>query len=294
MSFPVALRRPARPLLAALAALANLAVLPLGAQAVGHAKAAARHAPIGESYSYTFRITTSDDDPITGVTHVLGDRSRIEITEEHGGARSDYLLVTPGGRLQVVRPDEREYSEIEADAFERIVGKAMEAVDKAMTFEIDDLDVTGRRLGAGGMVAGRPAERSRLSHRFDLRVGVLGFTTRSRYQIDTEYWTVPGLELPRNPLLELFASMPAVMALHDRGFQRRTAVARGALVGQGTPVRMVVTSRSTDDDGETDRSEMTVEILSIEPARHGAGRFQVPAGYRKTDQVRWRMESRRR
>ena len=288
-----------RPPTRALVAAILVVLIALGIVFARHAGAQApavqaRHGqPLGESYSYTFHIVTSDGDPISGRTHVLGDRARIEITGEKGGrARSDWLLVQPNGRLAVVKPEERTYSEIEADAFERIVGKAMEAVDRAMTFQVRDLDVVGQRLAEGGMVAGHRTERSRVSQTFDLRVGVLGFNSTNRHRIDTEYWTAPGLELPRNPLIELFVSMPSVMALADRGFVNRTAVARKALVGKGTPLRALVTSRTYDETGdETERDELSVEILSITPARHDAARFAVPEGYRKTEGFSWNVES---
>lgn len=297
MSLVPVRRPPVRVIVAALlgilVALGIVLAIPAGAQA---RPAQSRQAqPLGDSYSYTFQIVTSDDDPVSGVTHVLGDRARIEITGEKGGrARSDYLIVQENGRLALVKPDERTWSEIEADAFERIVGRAMEAVDKAMTFQVRDLDVTGQRLGEGGMVAGHRAERSRVSQTFDLRVGVLGFNSTDRHRIDTEYWSVPGVQLPRNPLIELFVSMPSVMALADRGFVRRSAVAREALVGRGTPLRAIVTSRTYDEEGaETERDELSVEVLSITPAKHDASRFEVPQGYRKTEGFDWSLDSKR-
>jgi hypothetical protein len=238
-----------------------------------------------EGYRYAFRIESGDDDgPTRGVTYALGDRSRIELLDERGRASRGYLLVTDGGRtLTSVDPDKREYSVTSADQFERIVGTAMQAVDRVMTLEVDDLDVTGRRLGAGGRVAGHETERSRLSAAFGLRIGALGFTTRQRHDVDVEYWVAPGLDLPRNPLIELFTGLPMVLAQADGDFTTRMRVGREALVGRGTPLRVVITAREVDDKGRHKEKRTTIEIAELTRGAQDPSRFQVPAGYVKRD-----------
>src|SRR5687768_10677927 len=116
MSFRLALPRSVR------AALLPAAVLALGVPARDAARAQS-----GDSYRYAFRIETGDGDPVRGVTHVSGGRSRIELTEKSGRRSTGYLLVSEDGRtLTAVDPEKREYSETNAADFEHIVGTAME------------------------------------------------------------------------------------------------------------------------------------------------------------------------
>ena len=236
------------------------------------------------SYRYAFRIETDDDDPVRGVTYVSGDRSRIELVDDEGKRSSSYLLLTDGGRtLVAVDPAKREYTQAAAADFERIVGTAMDAVDRVMTLDVHDLDVTGRRLGAGERIAGYETQHSRLRTRFGLRIGAMGFNADQRHDVAVDYWVSPSLRLPRNPMMELFASLPTVLAQGDRDFVRRLRAGRAALVGEGTPLRVVVSAQHTDEDGDEERSRTVIEVADVRAGAQDATLFRVPDGYRKRE-----------
>ncbi|HEU4630698.1 MAG TPA: hypothetical protein VFS08_13185 [Gemmatimonadaceae bacterium] len=242
-------------------------------------------------YTYDFRIETGDGDAIHGVTYVSGDRARIELRDGDGDPKAGYLLVTDGGRtLVAVSPDRHEYSVTTAEQFERIVGTAMRAADKVLTLELDDLEVVGRRFDGDATVAGRPTRHARLSSDFTLRIGALGFTTRTQQHVDVDYYMAPDLALPRNPLFELFAGLPLVLAQHDRDFVTRQAAGRAALVGRGMPLKTVVTTRSRDDDGDVEEHRAVVEVTKVALARHDAELFRIPEGYRKTEGFSWSVK----
>jgi hypothetical protein len=239
---------------------------------------------VGAAYRYAFRIETGDGDPVRGVTYVDGDRSRIELLSDEGRRSKSYLLVTDEGRtLTAVNPEKREYSVTTAAGFERIVGTAMQAVDRVMTLEVHDLDVTGRRLGAGGRVAGHDTQHARLSVSYALRIGAMGFSTRQLHTADVEYWVAPALHLPRNPMVELFSALPMVLAQGDRDFTTRMRAGRDALVGGGTPLRVVITARQRDGDGEEKSSRTSIELVDVAPGAQDPALFRVPEGYRKTE-----------
>lgn len=246
----------------------------------------------GTDYTYDFRVETGDGDAMRGVTYVSGGQARIELRGDGGDRKDGYLLVTDGGRtLVAVSPDRREYSVTSADGFEQLVGTAMRAADKVLTLELADLEVVGRRLDDGGTVAGRETRHARLSSDYTLRIGALGFTTRSSQHVDVDYYVDPELSLPRNPLLELFAGLPLVLAQHDRDFVTRQTAGRAALLARGTPLRTVITTTSRDEDGKVERHRTLIEVTRLAADRHDAALFRIPEGYRKTDGFRWNMKA---
>ena len=276
----------ARRLLAALS-LAAVALVPASAALLApvSASGAQSRAASEAGYVYEFRIHSDDDSPILGRATVLGDRERIEFT---GGDRAGtYLLLTDGGRtLMAVDPDKREYSTMHADDFERIVGTAMAAVDKVMTLEVHDLRVGGQRLGDGGTIAGHATQHGRLVQDYTVKIGVLGFTENTRHHVVTDYWVTDEVQLPRNPLFGLFASLPTVLAQNDGDFVKRAEAGRKALVGSGTPLRVVVESTSQKKDG-AEQSRTAVEITSLSRATPSAALFAVPSGYRQKADFNW-------
>ncbi len=255
-----------------------------------------------DGYQYTFRIQTGGDEATTGRAWVAAGQTRIELdrkadsvgTTRHAttsGAIDDqdgYLVVTDGGRtLMAVSPSKREYSITTIDKFENMIGKVMEVADKVLTMDVSDVDVTRRRMGSGGAVAGQSTQRGLLSANYVTRIGVLGFTARTEHQLQAEYWVAPDLALPRNPLAELFLGMPMILAQHDDALTTRMTAGRRALVGDGTPLKVVVTNTSSNQDGGRDTSTVSYEITSLTRTRVDPALFAAPKGYTKTDGFSW-------
>ena len=282
--------------------LASVAAVALAGGLLAPPAAAQQQRQQVDGYAYTFRIETGDDDVVVGRAVVAGGQARIEIVSDSSrrerGARrrsyrvgdSDdgYLVVTDGGRtLVAVSPSEREYSSMPADEFERIVGSAMKKVDRVLTMSVSDLTVSGRRLGDGDPMHGQATRRGRVVADYVSRVGALGFTVRSVNHVEAEYWVAPGLGLPRNPLAEMLVGLPTVMAQADEDFVTRMAAGRRALVGSGTPMRVVLTAESREEEGKVDRTRTSYEITSLERTRVDPAVFQVPRGYTRSDSFSW-------
>lgn len=260
-------------------------------------------------YQYTFRIQTGDDEPTTGRAWVAGDQTRLELdrTTDSAGRTSrsrtpramddqdGYLLVTDRGRtLMAVSPAKREYSTTTVDEFENMIGKAMEMADKVLTMEVSDVDVTRRRLGPGGPVARQSTRRGRVSATYVARIGVLGFTARTEHQMQADYWVAPDIALPRNPLAEFFLGIPMILAQHDNDLNTRMAAGRRTLVGDGTPLKIVVTNASRDPDGSHDTTTVSYEITSLTRVRVDPTLFAAPQGFTKIDGFRWSVGNKRR
>ncbi|HJU65181.1 MAG TPA: hypothetical protein VJ596_05860 [Gemmatimonadaceae bacterium] len=237
----------------------------------------------GGGYSYTFRSTSDDDDDsMIGEVRVLGDRTRIDF-RTNGWHKKGYLLLTEGGRrVTLVDPRDEEYRTLERDSFERVISTAMRKVDRVMTMTLHDVRISTERLGGGGTVAGYATEHYRLVQRFRVGVGVLGLTKDMDQEIVTEFWVAPRLALPANPLIELLSTVESALAQHDASFVKRSLEARRSLFN-GTPLRIVVTSRLHHEEEDDDVNVRRIEITEIGRARVDPEIFQIPRGYDRKD-----------
>ena len=251
-----------------------------------------------DGHQYTFRIETGGDDSevVTGRAWVAGDRARIEVdgsakrrrvrgANEHVSVQMEdgEYFVVDGRTMHAVKPSEREYSTTTVDEFERIVGRAMKAADAVLTLEVRELDVTGQKLGPGEPILGHPTQKGRLVAEYVARIGAFGFATSSEHSVQTEYWVAPALSLPRNPLAEMLVGLPTVLAQHDDDFVTRMRAGRRAMVGNGTPLRVVLTAESREEKGERSRMRASYEVTSLTRAKVDPALFEVPRGYRKTN-----------
>src|SRR2546425_332047 len=105
----------------------------------------------------------------------------------------------------------------------------------------------------------------------------------------TASWVSPDLRLPPNPLLELLATVETALAQRNEDFVHRSAAARAALFS-GTPLKMVITSRSFDvDRGDSGRvaagehAVRTFEVTRVERASFDTSLFRIPEGFTRKD-----------
>jgi hypothetical protein len=134
------------------------------------------------------------------------------------------------------------------------------------------------RLGGNERIAGHPTEHVRVTERWTMDVGAMGFTTPMRQSVEMEYFFDPALKLARNPLLEVIASAMTVLPSTDREFAARSDSVRHALL-RGTPLRTVVTER--EENGRESRT--VLEVTRIGSERVGEAELKVPAGYTRRE-----------
>lgn len=266
----------------AAAALATIAVTPTRAAA--------------QDYSYAFRVTQGEGEPLAGTVRVSGDRARIDAARPNGGdGPRDYLLLDGGGqRVTIVNPRERTYSATTARAFERVVATAMSAVNVAISNKLSDVRIESQRLGAGDTIAGYPTQRYRLTQEYTANIAVMGFDAEPEFHVViTDFWAAPGLQLMRNPLVEMMATAETALAQTDRAFVERSTAARDRLF-TGMPLRLIVAARSTGSDPakykEHDRSRLTVEVTRVVRGPVDRAALALPRGYRATSgPLNWTM-----
>ena len=242
------------------------------------APAASLAAQSVQGYRYTLVMRDDDDDEIIATAHAAGPLLRLDFPDKDG----QYLLSDARQRtVTIVRPAEREYSVTSDSGFERILETAMEAASVVVNLDVRDVRVAGERLGPGEAIGGRATQRYRLTQEFTVRVGALGITGETmRHRITTEYWVAPDVELPRNPVVELLASVESVLAQHDAEFVRRTREARRTLF-RGTPLRLEVTAQRLDepDDAET----RTIEVADLQRVTLEPWLWRVPRDYERRE-----------
>jgi hypothetical protein len=249
--------------------LAVLSAVALGATALG--------AQQPSSYSYDFRASGDHADGMEGTVRVSGGRARLDVQDEHGDRQ--YMLISADGQMvTIVKPDERTYTVFTGDEFSHIASIGMRAARSVVTMKLHDATIESTRLGKGETIAGHPTQHVRLTEKWSMDVGAMGFTTPINQSVETEYYFDPSFRIPRNPLMEIVASAMTVLPATDAEFAAREDSVRKTIV-RGMPLRTVITQH--DEDGRASR--MVLEVTRIGTDRVTDAELRVPAGYTKKD-----------
>ncbi len=256
---------------------AALAVAPLAAQNVS-------------GFRYALRMTSSSGEDVTGLVRLAGDRERIDFPP---GSRQDegyFLLLNGGHTVATIHTDRREYETVDDTTFQRLIGAALDAMGNLVTLHLADVKIETQTLGAGDSIAGYATRRFRLLQEYTVSIGAMGISAANQHHVViTDFWVSPDLRLPPNPLLELLATVETALAQRSEDFVHRSAAARAALFS-GTPLKMVITSRSFDvDRGDSagraggDHAVRTFEVTRVERASFDRALFEIPDGYTRRE-----------
>ena len=241
-------------------------------------------------YRYALRMTSSDGEDVVGTVRLAGDRERIDFPP---GSRHDdgyFLLLNGGHTVATVHTDRREYEMVDDTTFQRLIGAALDAMGNLVTLHLADVKIETQSLGVGDSIAGYATRRFRLLQEYSVKIGAMGFTAANQHHVVvTDFWVSPDLRLPPNPLLELLATVETALAQRNEDFVHRSAAARAALFS-GTPLKMVITSRSFDvDRGDSGRvaagehAVRTFEVTRVERASFDTSLFRIPEGFTRKD-----------
>ncbi len=249
------------------------------AAALGAAPTAAAQSTSG--YRYLFQMTGAGSDDLHGVTEVLGAAARVDL--ERQGSDSQYFLVSNAGRtITIVHPETREYSVVDDTTFERLVGSVLHAMP-IVDIRVTSSSVTSDALGAGAAIAGHPTTGYRVTQDFTVAVGAFGVTASTIHQrVTTDYWIATDLTLPHNPLITLLSQVETVLAQTDRTFAHKTEQALRPFA-TGTPLKILVRSETTGDDGKTDAKTQVLEVSSVTRATVDPRRLALPAGFTRKE-----------
>lgn len=249
--------------------LAFLSAVALGASTLG--------AQQPSSFSYEFRASGDHSDGMEGTVRVNAGRARLDVQDRHGDRQ--YMLISADGQMvTIVKPDERSYTVFTGDEFAHIASIGMRAAGSVVTMKLHDATIESTRLGKGEMIAGHPTQHVRLSEKWSMDVGAMGYTAPVNQSVETEYYFDPSFRIPRNPLMEIMASAMTVLPATDAEFAEREDSVRKTIV-RGMPLRTVITER--EENGR--ESRMVLEVTRIGTDRVTDAELRVPAGYTKKD-----------
>jgi hypothetical protein len=235
-------------------------------------------------HRYTFRATFEHNERVVGTVREDGHTARIDLQDRRPGDDDD--LIAGDGRLIVVHPDNREYSEVDDSTFERIAGIGLQAASDigVVRFRVRDARFIPERLGPGDAVAGYPTLHLRLTEEYTIEVSAFGMGGDAvRTRVVTDYWVTAEPLLVHNPLMELLSRLGSVLGQSDPDFVRRQTDARRGLI-TGTPLRIVVTAWSSDRDERDPRPAVhSMEIADLVPAAVDPAIFRIPPGFTRRD-----------
>jgi hypothetical protein len=202
-------------------------------------------------------------------------------------------MLVRDGRLVVVHPDDREYSIMDDSTFEHIAGVGLQAASDmgVVRFRVRDARIVPEQLGPGDSIVGLPTRHVRLTEEFTVEVRAFGIRgDAQRMRVVTDYWVTRDQVLVHNPLIAMLSRLGTVLGQADPAFVKQETAARRALV-TGTPLKIVTTVWSSDDDEGHDRSDVvTIEISDLTRTSVDPAIFRIPEGLtRREGDFSWRF-----
>lgn len=245
------------------------------------------------AYTYEFRLdqgSKKGENVIEGTVRVQGARARVDTRGRSRDTDDSYFLVRDGGRVvYVVRPERGEYEVHDANAFARAVGTAMRSVGPMVRFSVHDVRLDTARLGTGAPVAGRSTQRVQLRQRWTTSIRVMGFVKEGiASSAVCEYWADPSFPLMRNPLLDVVGTSLFALAASDESFVQKADDLKARLF-RGAPLKADVRITASSEEGDDDETRLRYEVTSLKVGPVDAAALEVPKGFRKSNELTFKM-----
>lgn len=228
---------------------------------------------------------TTDKVMMRGRGTFAGGDGRIDIVETMSpagtfGGPGSYFLVREGGKkMLMVDPANKQYMEWDMASMLAGMGKMMNAVGGLMKFEMSDIKIDSRNLGAGETIQGYSTVHYQMTENYTMNVKVFGHSSKTRTETTADYYFAPRLKGLSNPFMSNSRAMAqSVDMFNNPDFKTQMAAAM-AKIDFGVPVRMVMNTVSTDDKGKQRTSIMTSEMLNFKNIDIPKSTFAIPDGY---------------
>ncbi len=247
---------------------------------------------------YTMEMTTVDAtggrnremSRMTARTQLAGGNLRMDFIDATGASaagpmkKGGYILVVDeGSRMLIVDPEEKRYLEMEPDAIFGMLNSLTAATGGLMKFEITNLSMNARPLGAGDAILGYKTDRFELTQRYTTKISVMGMRQESTSEAVTEYWVAPALTEWMNPFVQMGQSMATGMLSSAPEWAKQMAAVEAQLPQNGAVLRSLTRTTTRDGKGKEQLARTTSEITAITRGDVPVSAFAVPNGYERME-----------
>ena len=264
------------------------AAAPLGAIAVATGLAAGQIPTREMTYTCRVSVVTTDSKgkvtpqpTVVARTVVRGDSARADIIEGTGDFKPGVFLLTHDGghTLYIVNPEKRQYSVVPLDSMgDAVAGAVNRGVFKV---KLDNVQAGFARLPTNDSIGGFRTEQVRISRSFRVTIKVVLVKKHIQMRETRDMWLSPDLPRLPNPLGGMYLAIGDATSRADAVLTRKMAAIDDS-VGTATRLRVVHRLVTGNDDDPTE-TVTTIETLDLIPAQTDSVRFDLPAGFKRSD-----------
>ena len=239
--------------------------------------AVAAAAEAGVSYKFSSKVDKGAGSMV-GMAEVEGSQMRLEVSQGDKvlfGDNSVILSRDGGETLIVLNPKDKTFYEIQLAEMFGAMGNVMKSMGGMFKMNIDNQKVTVKDAGDGGMVEGFPTTRYVTDASYDLVMEMMGRKMVTSITTQTETWSTDKLDRHYMTFVQQKGFRTGMEDL-DRLIQAQSSEMKGF------PLKQVTRTTSTQGK-KSETSTTTVTISEIEEKKVPASRFEIPAGYQKTE-----------
>lgn len=250
------------------------------------AAAALCSAAVEAGYYYEARTTTESEKGRGGETTLVavwaeGDSARIEFQEGNDmgfmGEGSYMVTRDAGETLYIVNPEKQTYSEFDLGETMNFASEMMNAMGGLFEFRFGDFHVEKTGEEAGETILGYDTRKLSFKSGYTMTMSVMGRDMQQVVNMDKQMWTTEAIDAaafnvwmrPDKRLKGMFEGLDEMMEAEFSHVD-------------GVPLRAVIRTESTDQNGKQNVSIMTTEVLTLNEQGIDDERFAIPAGYTET------------
>lgn len=237
---------------------------------------------VNAGMSYNFSSVTEGSGPASrmeGQAWIEGAGMRIDFKSGDGMLFKDgsVALSRDGGKtIFILDTKEKTYSELELEQILGLLGNLAGSTGGLIKLNFQNPKVTVKPAGAGEVIEGYPTKKYSTDTSYDLVVSVMGFKNETHVESHTDSWVTEklGSELTTFVLMKGFRTgneeLDSLIDAQSKGIN-------------GLALRQIMSTTTTAKRGKPQSSKTTINVTGIEKVSVAAAKFEVPAGYKKSE-----------
>lgn len=211
---------------------------------------------------------------------VQADKARLDFLE--GGDKTStpeggYLFTTDAGdTITMVDHEAKHYAAVDLNQIGAMAGQVVRASGGLVDLEVTDQSVELLVDERGPDMHGYPTQHRRFKTSYAMHVSILGIKRRSTVVNEEEVWGTTALTDGGFDMWRKRGQLQTGIESLDRLIKAEAAKT------EGTPLKRMVTSTTTDAKGKSETTTTTTEVTSITKFALPDSLFTIPAGYTDT------------